>query len=240
MHVKPLHLLRDFHAGLTDFVGRHPRAAIIFMGITYTVGDGMLAAMPAVDNGSVKTLIHLAPDWDVLRHTYLARPLPALASLVMVPSSIMILRERFAWGHAGQALGYTLLTISLFQHHEPWVAVSTMPGIVGGLFGTFYLPLEHLFGHASNRLVRNTLGSPKRMAGYGFFFSSIPAIFSSLLAGNKTLFIAASNWVAGNFTSTLLPQGKVEPDENKEKPIREKSDANKRPLHIHKQDNRPT
>jgi hypothetical protein len=202
-------IFSKFYNCATELVARNQEAAVSLLGLAYTAGDIIVAAIPIVENGFVTTLCKANPDWALLASAYIDRPLPALVSFIFVASSTGITSGRFALGHAGSGLGAALMALDLYAHGDVASACSFLPGIAGGAIGGLYKPLERKFQDAKNIIIRSTLGRPKKFTGYLFLTTNAPVVVTSYLASNPTLCTAAALWVTGNLISTLLPTDDV-------------------------------
>jgi hypothetical protein len=202
--MNPIKYLSEFRRYASRLVARHDRKAKLVIGTSYTIGDVLVATIPPAGNGFIRSVIDLHPDWPLLMASYGGRPLPALISIVFVVSSAGIAKKYFAAGHAGQGVGATVLAYDLFMHGQVYTAITCLPTVVGGSFGGGYRPLERTYGAAENWVVRNTLGSPKKMAGFFFSLTAGPTIISSILDRNWPMLAAAGFWLSGNIISMLL------------------------------------
>jgi len=198
-------ILFDFRNYAAQLVARHPARARKFMASAYGIGDGLVVTVPLIRNGFFQTVMHARPDWHLLVAAYGHDPVPAIVSVAFVASSVVV-SKRFALGHVGYGSGALALAINLLLHHEPWTAVAMLPSVVGGTIGASYKYLEEKYGHANNSFIQNTVGSPKRLAGFCFLFTSAPTIFTSLREKLLPLFGSGLCWTSGNCTSMLLPR----------------------------------
>lgn len=191
---------------LLQFVAHHPRGAQMFMGISYTIGDVLVATVPLARNGFLATLGVLQPNWDLFLEAYGNDLIPVLAAVILIAGSVLMSRGRFALGHAGCCLGALILTLNLFWNHEPWTGSAMTLTVIGGAFGAAYRLLERQFGRANQFFIRATVGSPKKMAGFFFSLTSVPTIFTSVHEGVWSLAASGVCWLLGNLTSMLLPR----------------------------------
>jgi hypothetical protein len=186
-----------------------PDRAKMFMGFCYSVGDGLVVTVPLVRSGALIAMSHGTFSLKLISDAYGADFMPVVASFFLVISSLVVGRF-FALGHAGTCLGSSILTANLFMHDDPWTGAAMMFTVIGGAVGAAYPYLERRLGQSRNRLVKLTLGSPKKMAGLLFAVTSIPTIFTSIHEEMWALLGSGIFWFAGNFTSMLLPHDEQE------------------------------
>ncbi len=195
---------------LSKVVSSNPHRAKMFMGFCYSVGDGLVVIVPLVRSGSLTSMLQEGSfSLSTILHAYGADLMPVLASFILVLSSLVVGRF-FALGHAGTCLGSSILTIDLFMHNEPWTGTAMMFTVLGGAVGAAYSYLERTYGQSRYRLMRLTLGSPKKIAGLLFSTTSIPTIFTSIHEEMWALLGSGIFWFMGNFTSMLLPHDEHE------------------------------
>lgn len=197
--------MRQILRFLTEFVSRNQRSAHMFMAVNYTIGDGLIASLPLVRSGFFTGLLAGHPDFGLAVSAYGQDPVPIFVAVLLIASSFFIGKGQFASGHAGYFLGALIITFDLALHGELWTAAAMTLTVVGGAFGAFYKPLERAFGNAGWSIIQNTLGSPKKMAGFCFSLTSLPTIFTSIHDGVWSLAGSGVCWLAGNCTSMLLP-----------------------------------
>ena len=194
-----------FHACAEELIARHEKGATTYLATAYTFGDGLVAAIPAVQNGFAKTLWEFTPDWHLFAVAYLDRPLPALVSVLLIAASASM-KKHFALGHAGQAVGAVILATDLGLHGEIGAALALLPTLPGALFGAASHFLKRRCGSSTNWLVRQTLGRPRRLAGVAFGVSTTSTLISTVITPDAALFVAAVAWLNGNIVSMLLPE----------------------------------
>jgi hypothetical protein len=104
---------------------------------------------------------------------------------------------------SGNALGIIGTLLAVY----PQIVTGEAASIFGFLafcffvsFGIFSLPLAKRYSRSKNRLLRETLGHPRRLGGLGpFIFTRIPIIAESLHHGRWQLALVFALWACGDF-----------------------------------------
>ena len=113
------------------------------------------------------------------------------------------------FGHKnwGVALGASLGLIGTFLAVQPQILAGETSSVIGFtvfffciMLGIFSAPLAHRYAKSSNSFLRQTLGHPRRMAGYmGIFFTRLPIAYGSMKHGRWQLALVFAIWALGDF-----------------------------------------
>ncbi len=127
-------------------------------------------------------------------------------------TSMMVFGKK-SWGVAANAaLGVagTALTLYPALNNGDMATIAGFSVFVGAeIFGLFNACLSKKFIEADSRVVRETLGSPRRMQGGIIFLSRIPVITSAALRGDISTLIPFLLWASGDLSLALSEKPKI-------------------------------
>ncbi|MGE3624460.1 MAG: hypothetical protein AB7H77_11410, partial [Bdellovibrionales bacterium] len=106
----------------------------------------------------------------------------------------------------GVSLGGILGIIGTFLAVYPEIAAGRVISIFAFAFfcffvslGIFSAPLTRRYSRSKSRLLRETLGHPRRLGGLGpFFLTRLPIIWISLMDGRPKIAIVFAIWALGD------------------------------------------
>ena len=203
-------IVQTFNETKERITRRYEQAITKAIGYAYIFGDSFYQTASGFKSGFVETVSNGNPDWVLLQHAYLDRPLPLAASAVFLCGSYLVIKGKVAESYATAILGNGVLITDMLLHGEPASAATTIPTICGCAIIAGHKLLSRQFGNHKNRLLRYSLGQPMAVGGSILTYSFIPMFAAGIAEGNAATAVSAAAWEFGAFLTALLPNHQAE------------------------------
>ncbi len=170
------------------------RVMNVIIGITNFLGDGLELASSGVTSGLWKAVAEGSADWNLLKQTYLDRPLPLVVTCISMTGSAYIARQRFEKGFAFYLGATIVMAGDMAWNGEVNSALSVLPFIAGN--GVMVI---------NKWLDRYMFGKSKTLGGALHTYASWELISAGRADQNIVTTICAYHWFIASFTGMLLP-----------------------------------
>ena len=203
-------IIQSFHDAKERITTRYEQSINKAIGYAYILGDSFYQTASGIKSGFIDTVSNGNPDWVLLQHAYLDRPLPLAASTVFLCGSYLVIKGKVAESYATAILGNGVLITDMLMHGEPASAATTIPTICGCAIIAAHKVLSRKFGNHQNRFLRYSLGQPMAAGGSILTYSFIPMFAAGIAEGNVATAVSSAAWEFGAFLTALLPSHHAE------------------------------
>ena len=198
-------IIQSLHKTKERLTRRYEQTMNKTIGCAYIFGDAFYQTASGLKSGFVETVSNGTPDWILLQHAYLDRPLPLVASTVFLRGSYLAIKGKMAESYAVSIAGNGVLITDMLLHGEPASAVTAVPTICGCAIIAAHKVLSRQFGEHPNRFLRYSFGQPMATGGSILTYSFIPMVAAGLAEKNIATAVSAAAWSIGALLTTLLP-----------------------------------
>ena len=203
-------IIQSFNTAKECLTRRYEQTMNKAIGYAYIFGDSFYQTASGIKSGFFKTVSNGNPDWVLLQHAYLDRPLPLLVSAVFLRGSYLAIKGRIVECYTISILGNGILATDMLWHREPASAATTIPTVVGCAILATNRILSKYFGKHQNNFLRYSLGQPMATGGSILTYSFLPLFAAGIAENNIATAVSSAAWTAGALLTALLPSHQLE------------------------------